>query len=80
MNVPSFFKWHSFINSDVFIGYFTQRLHANADENNEIHASDSESEITKPPCMDSVPKIIACTTMWHENRVEMLQTLRSVMK
>jgi hypothetical protein len=33
-----------------------------------------------PPSTDKVTRVYACATMWHENREEMIQMLKSIFR
>ena len=45
-----------------------------------IHTESSQTNVTKTKTSDSITRIYACATMWHETQGEMLEMLKSIFR
>ena len=45
-----------------------------------IHTESSQTNVTKTKTSDSITRIYACATMWHETQSEMLEMLKSIFR
>jgi predicted GTPase len=45
-----------------------------------IHTESSQTNTTKTKTSDSITRIYACATMWHETKSEMMEMLKSLFR
>jgi len=45
-----------------------------------IHTESSQTNATKTKTSDSITRIYACATMWHETKSEMMEMLKSLFR
>ena len=85
MKYSSVQNWLSLYPSYYYFFYYSR---VGLDENDisqyyetiSIHTESSQTNVTKTKTSDSITRIYACATMWHETQGEMLEMLKSIFR